>query len=159
MKIEDFKALLDEQTKAVVGAISSLSKSDAATASVAKEEPDKTEKRPEAPVFKGDFSNPNDILEHRKALAIHKARTECGADFDALKAEFDRIAREFKPSESEEVIELKAKLAKAQQRSNQSTETVDTDWGIGKDDMTLIAKAGEAAKRFYGGSNHQETRR
>lgn len=174
MKPEDLTAALTKQSDAIVAGVGKAITDSLTKAGVIKSEEDlakekeKAAKAPQAPVFKGDWSDPNAVRTHEKALEVWKAEQDHGDDpvalFNARKAIEEKFAEGdsdtdkeagIEKSDSPEVRELKRKLAKAQKASNQTDLNKDAASdgvceGISKEDRELMATARKSVERFYG---------
>lgn len=135
---DDLEAIGKVAAEAAVAAVVALKKTDPTPAPAPKDEP--KSKAPEAPVFKGDPTNVEDVKKHQTALHKHDLMT--GVDwFDPasvakLQEELADLKKDSDGDGSDELKKAKADLAKSQAKLDkiEGTSRQSTNDGDGSDD-------------------------
>jgi hypothetical protein len=118
----------------------------------APEPKEKTEPK-KAPVFKGDFSKPEDVRKHRRALAIFKVEQEFDAtdpeQFEKMAEAISEIDKEFADNDDDgdKPDDKPAGSRQPAKKEEKESERVD---GLAKEDSELLAAGAKTARVLAG---------
>lgn len=140
------KSIVDGVKEAITEVLPSKKQDDAAT----NDKPEETKKQEiPAPIFKGDPTNEEDVLNFQKKLALHKIRTETDWSDPASVGEYLAKMAEFKEEFGDiepEQTPKSRRTAKTSQPVNKGESPDFVAEGVSKEDMDCFSVGSEIAK-------------